>query len=186
VPGRRYNEEGCAVKSPASIKVHVIGPSGAGKTTLARELGTRLGLPVYPLDPIAFTDTRWTIRPLTEKMKAVRDILQQPGWIVEGGHVGWTEPLLDAADVIIWLEISLPTTIRRRTRGLRGRQLFFEAPQMWWQVRWYLRRYRTNQDVDRLPSASAIRHFLKRRMDKVRRYRSNPPVDVVEAMIRAG
>jgi adenylate kinase family enzyme len=167
------------------MKVHVIGPSGAGKSTLARELGERLGLPVYPLDPIAFTDSHWTIRPLLEKVQAVREILQQPGWVVDGGHVGWTEPLLEAADVIIWLDIPLLTTLRRRTRGLSGRQLFLETPQIWWQVRWYLGRYRTDQDIDRLPSASAIRHFLKPRMAKVRRYRSNPPVEIVEAMIRA-
>jgi adenylate kinase family enzyme len=168
------------------MKVYVIGPSGAGKTTLARELGTRLGLPVYPLDQIAFTDTHWTIRPLPDKMAAVREILGHPGWVAEGGHVGWTEPLLDAADMIIWLDLSLLTTIRRRTQGLRGRQLFLETPQILWQVRWYVRGYRTDQDIDRLPSGSAIRHFLKPRMDKVRRYRSNPPADVVEAKIRAG
>jgi len=166
------------------MKVHVIGPSGAGKTTLARELGKCLGLPVYPLDPIAFTDAHWTIRALPDKVQAVREILQLPGWVAEGGHVGWTEPLLDAADVIVWLDISLLATVGRRIRGLSARQLFFETPQIWWQVRWYLRRYRPDQDIDRLPSASAIRHFLKPRMDKVRRYRSNPSVEAVEAMIR--
>jgi len=166
------------------MKVHVIGPSGAGKTTLACELGKRLGLPVYQLDDIAFTDTHWTIRPLPDKMKAVGDILREPGWVVEGGHVGWTVPLLNAADVIIWLEIPLATTVARRTRGLSARQLFAETPQIWWQVRWYFRRYRADQDIDRLPSASAIRHFLKPRMAKVHRYRSNAPVDVVEAVIR--
>jgi len=166
------------------MKVHVIGPSGAGKTTLARALGLRLDLPVYPLDPIAFTDTHWTIRPLPEKARAVLEILQQPGWVAEGGHVGWTEPLLDAADVIIWLDIPLATTVARRTQGLSGRQLIRETPQIWWQVRWYLRRYRTGQDTDRLPSASAIRNFLKPRMAKVHRYRTNPNGEVVEAAIR--
>ena len=167
------------------MKMHVIGPSGAGKTTLARELGERLDLPVYPLDPIAFTDSHWTIRPLPEKVQAVGEILQQPGWVVEGGHVGWTEPLLDAADVIIWLDIPLLTTVRRRAQGLTARQLILETPQIWWQVRWYLRRYRADQDIDRLPSASAIQHFLKPRMAKVHRYRRNPPVDAVEAVIRS-
>jgi adenylate kinase family enzyme len=165
------------------MKVHVVGPSGAGKTTLARELGERLGLPVYDLDHIAFTDTHWTIRPLAEKMQAVRQIVQQPGWVVEGGHVGCTEPLLDAADVIIWLDIRLLTTVRRRTMGLRGGQLLVETPQIWWQVRWYFRRYRKDRDIDRLPSASAIRHFLKPRMAKVRRYRTNPSAEIVAAVI---
>jgi len=171
--------------SGQQMKVHVIGPSGAGKSTLARELGERLGLPVYPLDDIAFTDTHWTIRPLPDKMQAVGDILREPGWVVEGGHVGWTEPLLDAADAIIWLDIPLTTTVARRTQGLSGRQLFFEIPQIWWQVRWYLRRYRTDQDIDRLPSNSAIRHFLTPRMAKVQRFRGNPAVELVEAVIRA-
>jgi adenylate kinase family enzyme len=164
----------------------MIGPSGAGKSTLARELGKRLGLPVYALDQIAFADSHWTIRPLTDKMRAVGEILQQPGWVAEGGHVGWTQPLLDAADAIIWLDIPLATTVARRTRGLSGRQLLVETPQIWWQVRWYLRRYRSDQDIDRLPSASAIRHFLKPRMAKVHRYRSNPSAEVVEALIRSG
>jgi adenylate kinase family enzyme len=165
------------------MKVHVIGPSGAGKTTLAGELGARLGLPVHVLDQIAFTDSHWTIRPLSDKMRAVANILQQPGWVVEGGHVGWTEPLLIAADVIIWLDIPLATTLGRRIRGLNGRQLILETPQIWWQVRWYLRPYRSDQDIDRLPSASAIRHFLKPRMAKVHRYRSNPPIELIEAVI---
>jgi adenylate kinase family enzyme len=73
------------------MKLHVIGPSGAGKSTLARELGKRLGLPVHSLDPIAFTDSHWTIRPLPEKVQAVREILRQPGWVVDG------DTLLDGA-----------------------------------------------------------------------------------------
>src|ERR1700736_4856420 len=95
------------IETPGGGQVHIIGPSGAGKTTLAGQLGQRLGLPVYDLDHIAFTDTHWTIRRRAEKARAVEEILQQPGWIVEGGHLGWTEPLLDAADAIIWLDMPL-------------------------------------------------------------------------------
>lgn len=162
----------------------MIGPSGAGKTTLAGQLGQRLGLPAYDLDHIAFTDTHWTIRPRAEKARAVEEILQHPGWIVEGGHLGWTEPLLDAARVIVWLDIPMLTTITRRDRGLRDQPLPFQMAQTWWQIRWYLRPYRTGQDLDRLPSRAAMRHFLAERSAKVWRYRRNPTVDVVEAALR--
>ena len=74
------------------MKVLITGPSGAGKTTLAGQLGALYAMPIYPLDPIAFTDQRWTIRPLAEKITAVEEILGQPAWIADGGHVGWTQP----------------------------------------------------------------------------------------------
>lgn len=142
-------------------------------------------MPVHTLDHIAFTDQRWTIRPLAQKVRAVEEILEKPGWIAEGGHVGWTEPILEAASIIIWLDIPLLTTLRRRTRGLRGIRLIREVPQIWWQVRWYLRPYRPSQDLDRRPSGSAIRHFLGPHMRKVFRYSRNPTDGTVAEAIRS-
>jgi GTPase SAR1 family protein len=168
----------------ATLKLHLLGPSGAGKTTLAGQLGQRLGLPVYDLDHIAFTDTHWTIRPRPEKARRVEEILQRQGWIVEGGHLGWTEPLLDAADIIIWLDIPLMTTVSRRDRGLHDKPLPFQLSQTWWQIRWYLRLYQAGQDLDRLPSRAAMRHFLERRSAKVWRYRRNPTAGVIELALR--
>jgi hypothetical protein len=164
-------------------KIHIIGPSGAGKSTLAADLGARLHLPVHPLDPIAFLDTRWSIRPLPEKVEAIEKILQQPGWITEGGHLRWTEPLLEAADIIVWLDVPLLTTLKRRAAALRGQPFPFQIDQIWWQIRWYFRPYRRGQDLDRMPSRAAIRHFLKRRIAKVRRYRRNPRLSEVEAIV---
>jgi adenylate kinase family enzyme len=40
----------------------VTGASAAGKTTLAKELGAYLRLPVKHLDSIAYVDERWTPR----------------------------------------------------------------------------------------------------------------------------
>lgn len=172
-----------ADESALNLRLFITGASGAGKSTLATQLGDRLRLPVHQLDPIAFTDRRWTIRPLEQKVSAVAAILEEPGWIAEGGHVGWTEPLLEAADLIIWLDISVWTTLRRRTQGLGPLLLIRELPQVLWQVRWYLRPFRKHQDLDRWPSRAAIRHFLRNRMTKVRVYRTNPGADEILAQI---
>jgi adenylate kinase family enzyme len=167
-----------------TLRVFLIGPSAAGKTTLAAQLSARLQLPAYDLDPIAFTDTHWSIRPLWEKRRAVEGILHQPAWIVEGSHVGWTEPLLDAARVIIWLDLPLATTLRRRIIALRTKPIGFQIEQSWWLIHWYTRALRADHDTDRLPSRAAMRHFLKRHLPKVWRYRRNPRIEIVEADLR--
>jgi hypothetical protein len=156
--------------------MHITGPSGAGKSTLAAGLGECFQLPIHDLDAIAFLDQRWTIRSLPEKVEAIDKILQQPGWITEGGHLGWTEPLLEAADIIVWLDVPLLTTLRRRALPLSRRDLLFQIGQIWWQTRWYFRPYRKGRDLNRLPSRAAIRHFLKKPNAKVLRYRRNPTV----------
>jgi adenylate kinase family enzyme len=167
-----------------AFKIYVIGPSAAGKTSLATQLGERLHLPVHNLDRIAYTDYRWTIRPLPEKVRLVEQILYQSGWVAEGSHLGWTEPLLEAADSIVWLDMPLLTTLGRRTRSLQNKPLSFQIAQTWWQIRWYLLPYWPGQDLDRQPSRAATRFCLKKRMAKVLRYRCNPSVDIVAAALR--
>jgi len=37
-------------------------------------------------------------------MQAVRGILDKPGWVTEGVHLGWTDDLLKAAEIVVWLD----------------------------------------------------------------------------------
>lgn len=98
----------------------ILGAPGAGKTTLAQRLAASLGLPNYPLDPVAFVDEYWTARPLSERQQIIADIAAQPEWVAEGGHLGWTAPLLATADHIIWLDPPWWTLLWRATvRRLR-------------------------------------------------------------------
>ena len=34
-------------------RIHIIGGTGSGKTTLARKIGTHLGIPFYDLDEVS-------------------------------------------------------------------------------------------------------------------------------------
>ena len=84
-------------------RFHIMGGAGSGKTTLARELHARLGYPLYELDWIAWTKQGKV--PLNERMAALDRIIAQPAWITEGAFLWWTDPLLDNADVIVWLDL---------------------------------------------------------------------------------
>jgi adenylate kinase family enzyme len=81
-----------------------VGGPGIGKTTLARELGAQLHLPVYDLDKIAFEGNDFVERPLEIRLRAVHAIAVQPAWITEGIFLGWVDELLATADLIIWLD----------------------------------------------------------------------------------
>jgi hypothetical protein len=50
----------------------------------------------------------------------VGDILDTPAFITEGGFLGWTDELLAAADMILWLDPPLPKLVWRPYFGSGG------------------------------------------------------------------
>src|SRR5437764_13201087 len=90
-------------------RIYIIGAGGAGKSTLARRLGKRLGAPIYWLDTICYIGGRGGIgaryRPDEDRLADVAQIARQDTWIVEGIYLGWTGELLRAADTIVWLDL---------------------------------------------------------------------------------
>jgi cytidylate kinase len=105
----------------ATSRILIVGPMAAGKSSLALQLGRRLGLPVVHLDAVASggaepvdlgaataIQTQPTAsfdpRPLEDRRCLTTEIADWDGWVAEGAFVGWTEPLMDRADVIVWLD----------------------------------------------------------------------------------
>jgi len=82
-----------------------MGGQGSGKTTLAHRLGALLSAPVFELDLVGWKPETGRERRLEDKLSRVTDIAAQPAWITEGTMLGWTDPLLRAADRIIWLDV---------------------------------------------------------------------------------
>jgi hypothetical protein len=85
-----------AVEPRRAKRIFVIGGVGSGKTTFANRLAAVSGLPVHHLDELAAEQER--------REPYVAAIVATPGWIAEGIHLGWTDPLLDSADMIVWLD----------------------------------------------------------------------------------
>jgi adenylate kinase family enzyme len=98
------------------MKIHIIGLPSSGKTTLATGLSSYFRVPHHDLDAVAFVDERWTLRPGADRDELVAQILESPGFVTEGGFVGWVTPLLAAADRILWLDPPLRVLIWRHVR----------------------------------------------------------------------
>ncbi|WP_053217069.1 DNA topology modulation protein [Virgibacillus senegalensis] len=86
-------------------KIAIIGSGGAGKSTLARELGNILQLPVYHLDAY-FWKPGWQPINKKELQKLQEEITQQDAWIIDGNYGSTMELRLKAADTVIFLDYS--------------------------------------------------------------------------------
>lgn len=98
------------------MRLHIIGIPSAGKTTLGINLSRLLSAPHHDLDSLAFVDERWTLRPIPERDAMVVRILEEPSFVTEGGFLGWTDPLLAAADHVVWLDPPLWVLVWRHVR----------------------------------------------------------------------
>lgn len=66
-------------------KVIIIGCPGAGKSTFARKLRDRIGLPLYYLDMFFHNPDRTTVS-REEFDKRLHEILKKPEWILDGNY----------------------------------------------------------------------------------------------------
>jgi adenylate kinase family enzyme len=90
------------------MKIHVTGNSGAGKTTLANELGASLNMLVFGLDKVVW-QPGWQKTPPDQRARLERELIEQPTWIIEGVSAR----VRQAADVIIFLDVSRPVAYAR-------------------------------------------------------------------------
>lgn len=104
-------------------RVLIIGPCGAGKSTLARQLGERLGLPVFHMDQLNW-QAGWIERSKAELFERLEPVLQQPRWLIDGTYGGTLAPRLERADTVIYLDFPICLCVTRLLRRIwtwRGR-----------------------------------------------------------------
>lgn len=96
-------------------RVAVVGSGGAGKSTFARELGRRTGIPVIHLDQ-HYWKPGWIATPSEEWRTAQSDLLGADAWIVDGNYGRTFDVRFAWADTVIVL--ALPR-LRCVTRAMR-------------------------------------------------------------------
>lgn len=86
-------------------RIMVIGSPGAGKSTLARTLHQVTRLPIVHLDSL-FWKPGWRETPKDAWIALQQDIVQGDEWIIDGTYQSTIDIRLEAADTIIFLDIS--------------------------------------------------------------------------------
>jgi adenylate kinase family enzyme len=116
-------------------RVSVVGNAGSGKTTLAKALAARLGVPHVELDAI-FHQPNWTPLPTDEFRRQVADAVAADSWVVDGNYSSVRDLVWQRADTVVWLDLSRPMVMRRvvaRTlrRMATGEELWNANREQW-------------------------------------------------------
>ena len=98
-------------------RILILGSGGAGKSTLARRIGDRTGLPVVHLDA-EYWLAGWREPSKEEWKDTVRKLAAADEWVMDGNFGGTIDLRIPAADTIIFLDlprwICLWRVLRRR------------------------------------------------------------------------
>ncbi|WP_251562736.1 hypothetical protein [Paenibacillus pasadenensis] len=107
-----------------TIRIHIIGGSGSGKSYVASLLSGKLGIPHYDLDDIFWHNqsNEYGVKaPEEERDRQLKEIIGFDSWIVEGVYRSWVEPSFAAADKIVVLMTTLPVQEERIWRRYEER-----------------------------------------------------------------
>ena len=92
-------------------RILIIGCGGAGKSTLAKKLGEKTGLPVVHLDQIYWSPGNWQHLEKDEFDALLMQELQKPRWILDGNFNRTMELRLEKCDTVIYLDFNRITCI---------------------------------------------------------------------------
>ena len=93
-------------------RVLVIGPCGAGKSTLSVELGRRLALPVHHIDQLHW-QPGWVEGSRNELRAKLDAIVAGDRWLIDGNYGGTMAERLARADTVIYLDYPIHLCLRR-------------------------------------------------------------------------
>jgi adenylate kinase family enzyme len=105
-------------------RVLIIGPGGSGKSTFARRLAERTGLPLHHLDAL-YWHAGWVPTPNEEWDRVVERLLGGDAWIIDGNYGRTLPTRLAACDTVVFLDLPRLTCMWRllkRRVEFAGRQ----------------------------------------------------------------
>src|ERR1700733_11975500 len=103
-PARSEECKACWMKT---CRVHIMGASGAGVTSLGRALADALAVPHHDTDDYFWRPTTPPYREqreIAERLRLMREIfLPRADWVLSGSLEGWGDPIVAHFDLVVFL-----------------------------------------------------------------------------------
>src|SRR5579875_900375 len=162
-------------------RIIVIGSSNAGKSTLAQRLAEHLDAEFIELDAL-YWEPGWVGATDEVFRERVRRAIESDSWVMAGNYSRQRDISWPLADTVVWLDLSLPTLLRRcTTRSWRrwrsgellwgtNRETFWEHLMLWnpersliaFTTKYYWRKRRELEALTADPRWSHL-HFIRLR-----------------------
>ena len=172
-------------------RINVVGTSGSGKSTFARELARLLALPYYEMDQL-FWKADWQESRDEELFRKVQEVASQPKWVLDGNYVRTIPHKWQQVQMVIWLDLSFVRTVFRVSKraiqrsftrqelwpGTGNRETLSKAflsrdSVIWWAITTYRKNRRTYAAMMASPEYSHIRFVRLRSPRSVAAYLKN-------------